>query len=73
MELKSKYNIGDKVWWINDSKALVGKIESVHLHRYKDNPVTIADYFVKQNDKSEVHLVREECLFLTKEELIKSL
>lgn len=72
MEIKTKYNIGDKVWWINDNKALTGEILSVHFHQWSDESVT-KEYTVEQYAVSGGHVVNEKYLFPTKEELLKTL
>lgn len=70
MEIKTKYNIGDKVWYkYEDRKPSCAKIAAVHvwLTRFKEG--------IKQQTVYTVgSIMREErFIFPTKEELLKSL
>lgn len=72
MEIKTKYNIGDEVWWINENKAQTGEIVSIHFHQWSDTSCTM-EYTISRYDVDERHKVYETFLFPTKEELLKSL
>ncbi len=71
MEIKTKYNIGDKVW------VATIFIEPIEVEVYgivaevKDGNILI-DYYVGIDKNSRV-LRKEELLFPTKEELLNSL
>lgn len=62
MEIKTKYNIDDEVWWMKDSKALSGEIVSIHFHQWSDRSIT-KEYTVERYDISETHKVCEKYLF----------
>ena len=81
MEIKTKYNINDKVYFIHGNKIIHNKITSIDISIYERNNKVIqnirytidlgnlfgrriCDTFTSRN---------EEELFLTKEELIKSI
>lgn len=75
MEIRTKYNIGDKVWYFKeeliplDSSPKIGKgiVESIFLLIDKDT--STLSYSLEKNQR-----VFNECdLFTTKEELLKSL
>ena len=68
MNIKTKYNIGDEVWFVFDGKPLNGKIAKISEHtikikvRFKDGK----DYLFSREIKGFK-------LLSTKEELLKSL
>lgn len=71
MEIKTKYNIGDEVWVANVFREPIEvKVYGI-VAEVKDNNVLI-DYYIGV-DKNSCVLRKEELLFLTKEELLKSL
>lgn len=72
MTIKTKYNIGQEVWvlWFIIPTKMV--IESIEFK--KDEYTECISYFVvNPNDRQECYDANEYELFLTKEELLKSL
>lgn len=65
--MKPKYEIGEKVWMIDDSKAVEKEIVAIRKN-YKD-----FDYYFSNELFFRVVGVPETNLFPTKEDLIKSL
>ena len=71
MTIETKYNIGDEVWITNIfMNPIEVKIYGI-VAEIKDNKVLI-DYHVGLS-KDSSSLIKEELVFLTKEELLKSL
>lgn len=71
MTIETKYNIGDEVWVVNIFRELIEvKIYGI-VAEVKDNNVLI-DYHVGLDENGCV-LKKEELIFPTKEELLKSL
>ena len=71
MEIRTKYNIGDEVWVVNIFREPIEvKVYGI-VAEVKDNNVLI-DYYVGL-DKNGCALRKEELVFPTKEELLKSL
>lgn len=71
MTIETKYNIGDEVWFMNENKVYVSFIEDVRVKRNNKN--TKIEYMVESMQKKDFGLKKEQDLFPTKEELIKSL
>ena len=71
MEIKTKYNIGDEVWVANIFREPIEVEVYGIVAEVKDSNVLI-DYYIGV-DKNSCTLRKEELLFPTKEELIKSL
>ena len=71
MTIETKYNIGDEVWLMNENKAYVSFIEDVRVKRNSKN--TKIEYMVESMQKKDFGLKKEQELFPTKEELLKSL
>lgn len=71
MEIKTKYNIGDEVWVANIFREPIEVEVYGIVAEVKDSNVLI-DYHVGFN-KNSCTLRKEELLFPTKEELLKSL
>lgn len=71
MEIKTKYNIGDTVYYLSDNTVKCSTIEfiTIYINNYK-NSVTIT-YTVR--DYNSYNYITKEELFPTKEELLKSL
>jgi len=67
LKVSTKFDIGDKVWYISDNKVNENDITGVSIS-VDNNELVNVDYTLHFNDK-----VSENLLFLTKEELIKSL
>lgn len=78
MQIETKHNIKDSVFFIKHSKVLIGTIYSITIDTITDGNVDI-HYEIINKDK-EYHtrdsggrLFKESWLFKTKEELIASL
>lgn len=71
MTIETKYNIGDEVWFMNENKVYVSFIEDVRVKRNNKN--TKIEYMVESMQKKDFGLKKEQGLFPTKEELLKSL
>ena len=72
MDIKTKYDIGQSVFFMDNNRVQVGKIDQIHIEvRYnggEDNKVRIS-YSLFTTTK----FYGDKELFLTKEELIESL
>lgn len=70
MEIKTKYNVGDKLWTIKDCKAIEFEVGSLLINVNKDKKrisyYPKADVFSTEN-------YEEDICFSSKEELIKAL
>ena len=65
MEIKTKFALGDKVWIVNDSKAVQAEIHSIFIcSQY-------TDYNLKLSDGSMKLSINESECFGTKEELMR--
>lgn len=93
MEIKTKYNIGDELWFINNTKAIKGHIHHIKIHIESKAEVksgnkrdliktgkrilsSLTIGYHMATDSSGAYFVKptpENELFITKEELIKSL
>lgn len=80
MEIKTKYNIGDKVYFIHGNKITCNKIISIDISIYdrKNNGIPKIEYTIdfgfRTGKISDTLTIRpEEELYSTKEELIKSI
>lgn len=75
MELKTKYNIGDKVWTVNNNKAVCFEINGINIiHRAVDEGYkTSASMTLIQYKGILIDWTLEENLYVTKEELLNSL
>jgi hypothetical protein len=71
MAIETRYNIGDEVWFMNENKVYVSFIEDVRVKRNSKN--TKIEYMVESMQKKDFGLKKEQDLFPTKEELLKSL
>jgi len=74
MEFKTKYNIGDTVFYMEDNCVKSNKIEIITIRQYKDSQVN------DHNSQSYIEYcgighftLKEHNLYTSKEELIKSL
>lgn len=65
MEIKTKYNIGDKVWAMYDNEPSEFIIYSIQAFFYEDLPYSI--WYINNDDEG----YQEDVLFPTKEELLK--
>lgn len=69
MEIKTRYNIGDEVWWIKDNQIKSGIIDFILFKATPTQPFYLG-YSVHDEDYAGF---KEHELFPTKEELLKSL
>lgn len=69
MEIKTKYNIGDKVWWIRDNQIKSGSIDFILFKATPTQPFYLG-YGIHNEDFANF---KEHELFPTKQELLKSL
>jgi len=65
MEIKTKFNIGDKTWTLIDGKAKETVVDSIHI--YNDG----VSYAVKDADRRGYIQHQEAQCFKTKDELIE--
>lgn len=65
MEIKTKYNIGDKVWFIHQNKCVSMEVENILMNG--------KDMYVQYTFNNNEIWLSENHLFPTKEELLKSL
>lgn len=74
MEIKTKYDIGQRVFFMIDNQVCEGIIEYFDIGFGYDNGTEYLDigYCVKNKFFTDI-AINEEKLFLTKEELLKSL
>ena len=70
MEIKTKYNIGDEVWFMLGSKARQGKILEITFNKVG---YTLISYYYNVQVGVSHGSFNEPDLFPTKEELLKSL
>lgn len=71
MTIETKYNIGDKVWmWLIDKpeEFIITGVEYTHHQIFVG-----CKYYIKSTDCEYEVKIPESLLFLTKEELLKSL
>lgn len=66
--VKTKYNIGDKVWYISDNKVQNPDITGVHILVEQTGDIKV-EYILHY----ESSWVEEEKLFRSKKELLESL
>ena len=71
MDIKTKYDIGQSVFYMDNNKVKTDKIDRIHIEvRYDPNEIKVRmSYTLFPTTKSYI----DEELFLTKEELLKSL
>ena len=78
MEIKTKFNVGDKVWVMYDNKATEAEIFEVYFkqsHKFdaKDRMGTEITYMLKSNNLLNFGVFPEGIFYASKEELINSL
>ena len=71
MIIETKYNIGDEVWFINHNKVCVSFITDIRVRKNKTN--IKVEYHIEPQHKIVFGVIKEQELFSTKEELLKSL
>lgn len=71
MEVKTKYNVGDKVWVIADNKPTEFLIDSIEIfiNDVGHHGISQSIWYVDKNNEG----YQEHQVFPTKEKLIKSL
>ena len=77
VNIETKFDVKDKVFLLHDNKIVDAIIERVHISRHLENTkklCTIISYEMKWSNKTG-HLFgyKEDSVFATKEELVKSL
>lgn len=71
MRIETKYNIGDKVWFVSKGKAVKDVVDMIHIHIGIDE--NIAYSFNSRRELGLFETIEESSIFHTKEELLKSL
>lgn len=68
MEIKTKFNVGDKVFYMRDNRVQSGEVRGIHvfIHRSEANIIVYLPFGDKRG-------YTEDVLFESKEELLKSL
>lgn len=75
MEIKTKFNIGDKVFYIHNNQLCKGAVHDIHVLVFPDGlkrNVSIS-YSIRNSFNIEIADFFEKDLFGTKEELINNL
>ena len=70
MTIKTKYNIGDKVWFMNEGEPTSERIVRIDVEQYERKQ--FVEYTVVLSDVILTSFYEQE-VFPTKEELLKSL
>lgn len=77
MEIKTKYNIGDYSYFLSDKKIIEKEIIKITVSVNNDNKIDIIYYYYLYSKETmgshPLVSVKEEFVFPTKEELLKSL
>lgn len=82
MEIKTKYNIGDEVWFMENNRPVYALVAGYKTSYGKGDyfgefmtgePKCAITYYVRGDKNSIGSLQEESSLFPTKEELLKSL
>ena len=74
MTLTTKLDIGQKVWLMHENRAVEAIIDGVRIAQNRER--NAVEYEICTEQKQHFHLYEtsfENCFFLTKEELLKSL
>jgi hypothetical protein len=73
MTIETKYNIGDEVWWAegSDNTSYSGIISVIRINVF-DNDVVIQYGIKKELNGFPYNKWLYDCIFPTKEELLKS-
>lgn len=73
-QIKVKFDIGDKVFLLEDNKIVTGIIDEIYCTRCKISNKFLILYELKPtNTRFNSYSIKEDLLFSTKEELIASL
>lgn len=71
MEIKTKFNVGDKVWAdINGAPSIV-TLSSIFIKFYEGNDNVRISYGIKEQFDEQTWRLPEDFFFLSKEELIE--
>lgn len=75
MKIETKYNIGQKVWYISGYKAVCRNICGVSVSTLSNEYCydVVVYYRLRRDGMSKEEQVEEKFIFPTKEELLKSL
>ena len=77
MQILTKFNIGDKVWYMWNNKCInfiiIGIKTFMGKYDYEDKNSNIVEYNLYKDKHSSHRNVKEKELFSTKEELISTL
>lgn len=65
MEIITKFPLGDKIWFIDDSRAVNAEISGIHVYSGR------ITYTVDRDGRSTPTSVAEDKAFATKDELMK--
>lgn len=75
-QIKVKFDIGDKVFLLEDNKIVTGIIDKIYCTRCKISNKFFNYYIIRiktTNTRFNSYSIKEDLLFSTKEELIASL
>lgn len=75
MQIETKYNIGDEVWWMRGNVPQSGKVFwiDVQLKIYKKSTEQKEYYYIEKMLKDVACNIHESELFPTKQDLLNSL
>lgn len=71
MKIETKYNIGQKVWFILKGKVVKDVVDMIHIHIGGDENISYS--FNGRRASGLFEIIEESSIFPTKEELLKSL
>ena len=71
MKIETKYNIGDEVWFMKENKPIKRVVDFIEIIAASVTSKSFIQYGLKM--EGLIERVTESRLFLTKEELLKSL
>lgn len=72
MNIETKFNVKDKVWFMEDNKPVVETIWNIEISLGDNSPKVKYIFFHKKSNDNHRYFLEEE-IFATKEELLKSL
>lgn len=71
MEIKTRFDIGDKAWTLSHNRAVEFEVCSISISKSKTLlPVTYITYCGTHDDGKTITAIESDC-FVSKEELIK--
>ena len=74
MKIETKFNAGDKVWFIHESKAIEKEVHSIKIEIEKSE--TFINYFINMSEVDgafNFNLLKENQLFTSKQSLIDNI